>query len=476
MLPSATGSAQGPPEYLQELVRFVCTTQFDDLPHAVVARCKHLIADCFAIITAGNQSAEMKALAASLLGDTLTPLGTGAPASIASSARSGPCWVIGTKLSARPRDAAYLNGTASTWHDFDEGSTIAYSHPGSQTVPAAFTGAQALGVTGRELLRAVVLGYEVCARVGRASKMRIAVHPHGVLGVIGSAVAIGLMLRFDEERMLQLVNIAATMGMATNRQAMLDEATVRNVYSGHSALAGIDAAYLALSGFTGQRDGIGFTYGAVVADGFDPQRMVDRLGEDWLITQGYFKLHPTGRYSHAAIDALNDALTNIQGSLDVQAIERIEVRAFQLAALLSGKRITTSFGAKFSIPFALATILVHGRSGIESFDTDAVRNPLVQSLVAKIDVTEKPAYTRAYPDKQLCDVIIHLDNGKTVHGRCDVMKGEPGNPHRPEEIEQKFYDLTVPVWGDTRADKLYKALAALEHAKSMRDFGADFAL
>ena len=463
MLPSATRSAQdSPPDYLQKVVRFVCTTSFEELPPAVVARCKQLIADCFAIVTAGHQCEELRMLTASLLGTGSVPGGAHASA--------GPCWVIGTKHSAGLRDAAYLNGIASTWHDFDEGSTIAYSHPGSQTVPAAFA------VPGRELLRAAVLGYEVCARVGRASKMRVTVHPHGVLGVIGSAVAVGLMHRFDEARMLGLINIAATMGMATNRQAMLDEATVRNVYSGHSARAGIDAVHLAQAGFTGQHDGIGFTYGTVIADGFDPGRMIEGLGTDWLITQGYFKLHPTGRYSHAAIDALLDALARVDRPLDLRAIARIEVKAFQLAALLAGKRITTSFGAKFSIPFALATILVHGRSGIAAFDLDAVRNPLVQSLVAKIDVSEEPAYTRAYPEKQLCEVIIRLDDGTTLRGRCEIMKGEPGNPHSPAEIEQKFYDLTVPVWGDTRADRLYKALLALDDCTNMRDFGAEFAL
>jgi 2-methylcitrate dehydratase PrpD len=165
-----------------------------------------------------------------------------------------------------------------------------------------------------------------------------------------------------------------------------------------------------------------------------------------------------------------------QGRLDVTRIKRIEVKAFQMAALLSGKKITTSFGAKFSIPFALATILVHNRSSIDCFDLEAVKNPLVQALVAKVDVSEEAAYTRAYPDKQLCDVIIHLDDGRTVRGRCEVMKGEPGNPHRPEEVEKKFFALTVPVWGDTRAHRLYEALLAVEETASLRTFGAEFSL
>jgi 2-methylcitrate dehydratase PrpD len=462
MLPSAADFDKAtPPEYLVEISRFICNTRFEDLPAKVVDRCKRLIADCFAVVTAGNQTDELKALAASYLKD----------------ARPGNSWVIGTAHRAAPRDAGFLNGIASTWHDFDEGNTIGYSHPGSQMVPAALAAAQELGVSGRDLLLAVVMGYETCARVGMASTMRVSVPQHGNCGVIGSAVAVARMKGFDEARMRHVINAAATMAMTANRQAMLDEATVRNVYSGHCALAGLNAVQLVEAGFTGQRDGIGFTYGSVIADGFDPQRMVGGLGTDWLITQGYFKLYPAGRFAHAAIDALQAALATVPpGRLDVGDIKRIEVKAFQLAALLSGKNITTSFGAKFSIPFALATILVHGRSGIDCFDIEAVENPLVQALMAKVDVSEDPVYTEAYPDKQLCDVVIHLNDGRAIRGRCEIMKGEPGNPHRPEEVERKFYDLTVPVWGAERADKLYKALMGLEDTADFRAFGVDFAL
>ena len=461
MLPSAARYDKAvPPPYLVEIGRFIRDTRFEDLPPAVVDRCKRLIADCFAIVTAGNQSEELRTLAASYLKD----------------ARPGTSWVIGTPYRAAALEAAFLNGISSTWHDFDEGSTVAYSHPGSQAIPAAVAIAQELGVPGRDLLLAVVMGYEVSARIGRATKMRVSVHPHGTCGVIGSAVAAAHMKGLDKARMRHVINVAATMAMATNRQAMLDEATVRNVYSGHSALAGLNAVQLVEAGITGQRDGIGFTYGTVIADGFDPDRMIEGLGRDWLITQGYFKLHPSGRYSHAAIDALQAALATLpQGRLDVASIERIEVRAFQMAALLSGKNITTSFGAKFSIPFALSTILVHGRSGIDCFDKQAVQNPAVQALVAKVDVSEEPAYTQAYPGKQQCTVVIHLKGGGTVRGRCEIMKGEPANPHRPEDVEKKFFDLTVPVWGAQRAKALYAALLGLEEVADLRTFGAGFA-
>lgn len=461
MLPAAQADKFTPPPYLVEFAWFLCALRYQDLPLQVVDRCKRLIADCSAVICAGMQSAEMKAFSAAYLKD--------APA--------GVSWVIGAGRKAAAREAGFLNGIAGTWHDFDEGSTVGYSHPGIQVIPAALAVAQELGASGRDLLTAVVCGYETCARIGMASQMRVSVHPHGTCGTVGAAVAVARLRGFDEARMRQVINIAATMAMATNRQAMLDEATVRNVYTGHSALAGQIAAGLAEAGLSGQRDGIGFTYGTVIADGFDPQRFVAGLGREWLMPQGYFKLHPAGRYSHAAIDALRDALAKApQERVDPGSVERIEVKAFQMAALLSGKNITTSFGSKFSIPFALATILVHGRSGVDCFDERAVANPSVQALTAKVDVTEEPAYTRAYPERQLCDVIIRLKGGETLTGRCEVMKGEPANPHQPEEVEQKYFDLTTPVWGAQRARWLYDALMALEEIPDLRAFTSDIVL
>jgi 2-methylcitrate dehydratase PrpD len=463
MLPTAghTSDKAKPPEYLLEIVRFLRSTRFEDLPPAVVDRCKRLVADTFAVVTAGNQASELKALASGYL----------------EGARPGPCWVIGTPHRASARDAGFLNGVASTFHDFDEGNTVASAHPGSQMVPAAIAAAQELGVSGRNFLLAVVMAYEACARTAMASKMRVSVPQHGNVGTIGSAVAAAHMKGFDEERMRHTINTAAMMAMTANRQAMLDEATTRNVFSGHCALAGLIAVQMIEAGFTGQRDGIGYTYGTVIADGFEPERMVAGLGTDWLITKGYFKLHPAGRFAHAAIDAFQAALATVPaGSIGLHDIERIDVKAFQLASLLSGRRITTSFGAHFSIPFALATIFVHGRSGIDCFDIDAVRNPDVQALTAKVHVVEEPAYTRLYPEKHRCDVAIRLNDRRTIEGHCEIMQGEAANPHPPEAVERKFFDLTIPVWGADRAEKLYKGLLSLEKVPDMRTFGADFAL
>jgi 2-methylcitrate dehydratase PrpD len=83
------------------------------------------------------------------------------------------------------------------------------------------------------------------------------------------------------------------------------------------------------------------------------------------------------------------------GRLDTDHIERIEVRAYKLAAMLAEKKIVSSFGARFSVPFALASILVHGRSGLRSFDDDAVANPKVQALAGRVDLQEDTSLPHA---------------------------------------------------------------------------------
>jgi 2-methylcitrate dehydratase PrpD len=386
-------------------------------------------------------------------------------------AASGNAWVIGTGRRASALDAGLLNGTAGTWLELDEGNLFAKGHPGIQVVPAAIAAAQVLGASGADLLLAATLGYEISARISRASNVRLTIHPHGTYGVIGAAIAVGKLKRFDKTQMRELLNVAATMGMATSRNTLLEGSTVRNIFTGHSAYMGQTAVRLVECKFTGEPDGVGSVYGKVLSDTFDPERVVAGLGTEWLVAKNYFKLHCTGRYVHSAIDALEDALSHAPGArVDPNGIERIDVSAYSLAATLAGKNITTSFGARFSIPFALATILHHGQSGTAEFEDEAVANPAVQALVAKVFVRHEPSYDAAFPERQLCDVHLRMKDGSTLSGRCEVTKGEPANPHKPAELEGKFLRLGSPIWGEARTRELHAACMKLEAIPDFRAF------
>ncbi len=442
--------------YLQELAAFACGTRLADLPGQVLERTRWLVADSLPVIAAGMQQPEMQAL-------------------LKYGFRSGKAWVLGTRKRADCLDAALLNGTAGTWLELNEGNLIAKGHPGIQVLPAALALAQESGASGEALLMAIALGYEVSSRISRAAQMKLSVHPHGTWGTLGAAVAAGRLKRFDERRMRELINVSATMGMATSRQTLLDGATVRNIFTGHSGYMGLTAARLVECGFTGEADSPAAIYGKVLADGFDPATATEGLGREWILAQGYFKLHPTGRYVHSAIDALEDALSK-SGPLDLAKIERIDVKAYKLAAMLKEKRVTSSFGARFSVPFALATLLHRGRSELAAFEQAAVDNPAIQALAARVDVQEEPGYTARYPVEQRVDLRIVMSDGRAHEGRCTVTKGEPSRPHALDELRAKFMQLGGPIWGEPAARRLLDACLRLEELADFSRFAEGFDL
>lgn len=443
------------PAYLRELAAFCSDASLATLPPEVIDRARWIIADSIPVIAAGMQMTEMKALVETHL--------DGAP--------PGTAWVFGAGRRAPPIDAALLNGTAGTWLELDEGNLFAKGHPGIQVVPAAVAAAQERGASGAALLVAVALGYEISSRIHRAAEVKLAVHPHGTYGVIGAALAVGKLMGFDARKMLELINVSATMGMTTSRQTLLDGATVRNIYTGHSGYMGTMAARLVACGFTGEIDSVSAIYGKILSDRFDPPRVVRDLGSDWLIAKSYFKLHPTGRYVHSAIDALEDLLEKVPGRrLDPTAIARLDVRAYMLAAMLREKNVQTSFGARFSVPFALASIIVRGRSGLASFDDAAVANPAIQSLAARVELEEDTSFTARFPAEQPVSIRAALRDGSTFDGHCTVTKGEPTRPHTAAELRGKFFELGEAVWTGPTTQALFGGLMELEKIDDFRAF------
>jgi 2-methylcitrate dehydratase PrpD len=254
---------------------------------------------------------------------------------------------------------------------------------------------------------------------------------------------------------------------------MLNGATVRNWYAGHSGTMGQMAVRLVEAGFTGPADGVATTFGHVLGDGFTPEVAVADLGERWLLAEGYIKLYPTARYAHSGIDAFLDALGQSPGPVKPDDIERVHMRAYRMAAFLKNPAPTNWFGTRFSIPFACATLLVGGRSGLHAFSDAAVADAAVQRLATRFEVVEDEAFNAEYPAKQRVDATIRLRDGRVLTGRCEITRGEPGNPHPAGAVERKYFDLAEPLWGRASAQRLLDACMNLERCGNVRTL-ADF--
>jgi 2-methylcitrate dehydratase PrpD len=435
--------------YLDKLVAFVCRTNFNDLPKAVVTRAKEVMADTLSVIAAGAQEDEVKGLTKRLVDHKSRQVSS----------------LIGSGMRTEPSKAALINGTAGTFLELDEGNQFGRGHPGIHVVPAALAMAEEGRLSGKDLLTALVLGYEIGTRIGIACKIRMSMHPHGTWGTVGAAVAVGKLMGYSEAAMKEMINVSSSLGIATSRKTMLEGGTVRNVYSGVSNFMGVLAHQLVQSGFTGEADGLKTVYGSVVSDTFSPEAMTEELGRRFEIARNYFKMHACCRYNHGTLDALEKIMA--KNPLKAGEIESVDVETYSLAAQLCDRNPQNMLAAKFSIPFAVATLIVHGRTDVGCFTPQAVRSDEVQALAKRVAVKEDPKLTAMMPARRPSRVRVTLKSGEKLEAEVTMNKGDFEDPYGPADLEKKYFSLADPVWGHSKAEQIRSQVMAVEKVKDI---------
>ena len=442
------------PDYLDELTAYICNCDFEDLPPEVITRAKAVLVDSIAVIGAGAQEKEVKALIRQVVEPNGPQLST----------------VIGAGIRTEPAKAGLINGTAGTFLELDEGNQFARGHPAIHVVPAALALAEARKLSGRRLLTALVLGYEVCARIGIACKIRMSMHPHGSWGTLGAAVAVGKLLGYNQAAMREMINLSSSLTLATSRRTMLEGGLVRNAYSGVSGYMGIFAHQLVDAGFNGEKDGLQTVFGSVVSESFEPDVMTDELGSRFEILRNYFKRHACCRYNHATLDALLEILARTPTKpIRPEDVRQVVVSTYSLAAQLCDQTPTNTLAGKFSIPFAVATTIVHGHTGVSCFTPEAIQNQAARDLAAKVKVIEDPDLTAMMPDHRPARVTLMLSDGTELKAEAFVNKGDFEDPYSPDELLAKYFELATPVWGNDISQQVHSAVADLDEIDDVRE-------
>jgi 2-methylcitrate dehydratase PrpD len=441
---------------LSAFTEFAAALRFEDIPSEVLERGRTILLDCIGCIVAGQRATEMDALVR-----------------IEAARGQGPATVIGRKLGLPREAAAFLNGTAGTWHDLDEGNLHTKGHPGIQILPAAFAEAETKNNSGAELLLSLIAGYEVGCRVYGATAARLAVHPHGTFGPLAAAVALAKLRHLATDRMAQAIAVAATLGIAASRGTLQDGATVRNAYTGLSGRMAFLALDLEGAGFSGERDALASVFGKIYGEEYDPGRAVEGLGRDWLILRNYFKLHASGRYVHSALDLIDALRLEHRAALEASAIERIDIETYAMAATMARQSVDTPFGTRFSIPFAVAAHLLGYDQDITADGSAAFAAPAVRALAQRVWVAELAEFSAAYPRRQPSRMRIRLADGRTLTAQAEIIKGEPERPHSQREIDDKFLTLVGPSWRG-RGEEALALLREIDRVPGVQGLGKRF--
>ena len=442
-------------DYLDQVSEFVADTGFDNLPNAAIERARRVIVDTIAAIAAGSVEPEVVALT--------TRMAT----------QEGPSSVIGAGRRTQPTTAAFLNGTSGTFLELDEGNQFSRGHPGVHALPSALAVAEDQRASGQDFLTAIVLGYEIGARIGIAAKILPTMHPHGTWGTVGSAIAVAKLMGANASQVRELINIASTLGLATSRQTMLQGGTVRNTFAGFSGQIGIMAWDMLESGFTGEADGLTTIWGKVISTEWLPEEMTNELGSRYEIARNYFKRHACCRYNHGTLDAM--AMIDKQhGGLRAEEVDRVRVETYSLAAELSDRTPKNTLAGKFSVPFAVASTLINQSSGVESFTWEKIRDPAIQAFADKVEVLEDPVLTAMMPDFRPSRVTVRLHDGTELSAEAKTNRGDTEDPYDDDELDRKYAELSGRVWGTTVANSVYDHCFAIDRLTDVNELTGCF--
>ena len=327
--------------------------------------------------------------------------------------------------------AAFATATQIDNLDAHDGLNQTKGHIGCAVVPALFAFAENRPeLSARDALKVLVVAYEIAARAAFALHTSVSdYHTSGAWNALGVA-AIGCRLGdANPDQLRQAFGIAEYHGPRSQMMREIANPTMLHDGSGMGALVGSMAALMAKDGFTGAP--------AITVENEDAAQFWADLGEVWTIEQNYIKPYPICRWAHAALDALS----RLMGAHGFHAddVANITVNTFaESAALFPGMPATTS-QAQYSLPFALATMLVHGRIGPDEITGAGLSDPQVAALLPRISVHEAVRHSERFPEGRWSDVTVELKDGRRLASGDVNARGGSEAPMDMHEVEAKFH-------------------------------------
>ena len=377
---------------------------------------------------------------------------------------------------ATTRVAAFINGSAAHTAEVDDIFRDGIYHPGAPTIAAALAVAQASGAaggtgaagcTGADLMRAVMVGYEISTRIGATMGRDHYKYFHntGTIGCFGAAAAAAELLKLNAAQFANALATVATFSAALQQAFRMDSHS-KPLHAGRAAEAGVTAALGAQQGLQGSLDVLegAAGYGKALSHGNagpDWSRITATLGQDFHITRMTFKNHACCGHSFAAIDG---ALA-VKQALNIAAdeIARIRIGAYRATLDVAGYETPqTPAEARFSTKYTVATALTHGNVRLAAFEPARMNDAATRALMTKIDLTLDPELDAAFPNQRAARVTIETRDGRRMEHLQPTRKGDPDAPLTDTELDDKYLELATPVLGDARARTLLAQLWKLE--------------
>lgn len=390
--------------------------------------------------------------------------------------RGDACPVFGTALRASAGGAALANGTAAHALDFDDMCFVSLAHPSAPLVPAAFAAAELSGASGRAVLDAYVVGFEIEGRLGRLMNPRHyqrGWHCTSTLGSIGAAAAASRLLGLGAAAAGHALAIAASeaSGLKENFGTM-----VKPLHAGLAARNGILAASLAKRGMTASALALEGPQGllhAMDSEGADLGNAIADLGARWEILETGItvKLYPSCAGTHPSLDAILD-LCRREG-FGANDVDRIDVDVDSVTpTVLIYEQPANGLEAKFSMPFCAAAAVVYGRVGVDTFDAASLADPAVVDLMTRVTMRVEPSFDNGAPALTQARVSIRLRDGRVLTQASNGARGYPAQPASDDELGAKFLACARRTMSEPAAERALASLREIDRVDDVRSVTA----
>jgi 2-methylcitrate dehydratase PrpD len=349
-----------------------------------------------------------------------------------------------------PRLKALIEGTAAHAVEVDDIFRDGIYHPGAPTIAAANAFSEDIS------LRAVTVGYEISTRIGAAMGKAHYRHWHntGTIGAFGAAAAAAEALGLDRGRFAHALATVATFA-AGLQQAFRMDSMSKPLHAGRAAEAGVAAALMAREGVTGSLD-VMAGFGAAMGEHPDWEKGLATLGRDFHIARMTVKNHACCGHTFAAIDGALELKRRMR--LEPADIEGVEVATYRAGLEVAHyEEPSTPAEGRFSLKYVVATALTHGSVRLAAFEPERLRDPKTKEILRKIKTSLDPELEAAFPARRAARVAITA-RGRREEWLQPTRVGDPDAPLSDRALEEKYFELVVPVLGEEKARALLRRL------------------
>ena len=432
---------------------------YEALPTEAIDAVKMFLYDSFGCALGGSQTEDFE-----ILCDVFAEIG-GRP----------ECSVIGSDLKTDVRSASLINGLAIRALDYND----VYwkqdpSHP-SDLLPAAFCVGEREKRSGKDLIVAMVIAYELEMRMCEAAfpgVREIGLH-HATLTQFVAPVVAGKMLNLNAEQITNAVGISGSHNVTLGAVTAGKLTMMKNTVDPMATEAGVFAALLAQKGFCGTTPIFEGREGLFEAVGEDwkPEVLTENLGETFKIVDCSIKPFPCEALTHAPISAVLDLIT--ENDLQPEQIAAIEIYTLQRAAeILADERkyiIDSRETADHSLPYCIAAAVVNRELTPKQFSRESLADRRILENVPKVKAVLEPSFESRFPAEQPCRVSIKLTDGTTLIKERNYPKGDPRDQLTSDELKRKFAVLAEDILDDSQQANIFQTIENLEDVAEIGD-------